>query len=157
MCYRSSRVETQAFNEVYVNLVMFILSRTDLGVLIKQQMRRRKELVKFSTTVIFYLPPTIPNKKESVSVASFSSQQELLKCCLSFSAADASPSSVLSHCLPSRRTTQPVFVFPSSKLIFPSSNLGSLFTARIFVGLELKQPFPLGGGEGLPWVWSQGC
>lgn len=64
VCYRSSRVEKQAFNEVYVNLVVFILSRTDLGVLIKQQMRRRKELVKFfSTTVIFYLPPTIPNKK----------------------------------------------------------------------------------------------
>lgn len=42
---------------------MLIFSKTDLGVLIKQQMRRRKELVKFSTTVIFYLPPTIPNKK----------------------------------------------------------------------------------------------
>lgn len=53
VCYRSSRVETQAFNEVYVNLGMFIFSKTDLGVLIKQQMRRRKELVQFSTTVIF--------------------------------------------------------------------------------------------------------
>lgn len=53
VCYRSSRVEKQSFSEVYVNLVMFIFSKTDLGVLIKQQMRRRKELVKFSTTVIF--------------------------------------------------------------------------------------------------------
>jgi len=53
VCYRSSRVETQAFNEVYVNLDMFIFSETDLGILIKQQMKRRKELVHFSTTVIF--------------------------------------------------------------------------------------------------------
>ena len=53
VCYRRSRVEKQSFSEVYVNLVMFIFSKTDLGVLIKQQMRHRKELVKFSTTVIF--------------------------------------------------------------------------------------------------------
>lgn len=68
---------------------MFIFSKTDLGVLIKQQMRRRKELVQFFTTVIFQLPPTIPNKK-SVSVASSPSKQVLLETRLSLSAAEAS-------------------------------------------------------------------
>lgn len=144
---------------------MFILSRADLGVLIKQQMRRRKELVKFSTTVIFYLPPTIPNKKslfllpvslhnKSFSRAVYSSV--LLKHLPSLSSA-------VSHRLPSgssREHLSPCSLSLQANQFFPTPLVDLCSLPGFLVGLarlELKKPFPLGEGEGLSWVWSQGC